>query len=217
MDDPHIAYKCAPHLYSALETLSIPSELDGHKVTALGTYSFSYYFPTGVKSVIIPEGVVSIGDSAFSCNNRETTSLVLSSTLETIGSGAFSGCVDCTFYGYPGSTLDTLVNKYLTTRMESVMGEDGSWSEQEVSTGNKFADIANAPGAETPSESGDAGAEQTGDGVFSDVAEGIWYAEPVNWAVENGVTNGTSDTTFSPDTTCNRARIVTFLYRAFAE
>lgn len=39
----------------------------------------------------------------------------------------------------------------------------------------------------------------------------------VNWAVENGVTNGTSATTFSPDQTCTRAQIVTFLYRAFAE
>ena len=34
------------------------------------------------------------------------------------------------------------------------------------------------------------------------------------WAVENGITEGTSDTTFSPDATCSRAQIVTFLWRS---
>jgi len=36
----------------------------------------------------------------------------------------------------------------------------------------------------------------------------------VLWAVENGITKGTSDTTFSPDADCTRAQIVTFLWRA---
>ncbi|MCC8090945.1 MAG: S-layer homology domain-containing protein [Oscillospiraceae bacterium] len=37
------------------------------------------------------------------------------------------------------------------------------------------------------------------------------------WAEQNDVTNGTSNTTFSPNNACTRAQIVTFLYRAFAE
>ena len=49
---------------------------------------------------------------------------------------------------------------------------------------------------------------------FSDVKEGAYYYNAVLWAVENGITNGTSDTTFSPDETCTRAQIVTFLWRA---
>ena len=49
---------------------------------------------------------------------------------------------------------------------------------------------------------------------FADVDEGAYYAKAVAWAVENGVTNGTSATTFSPDATCTRAQIVTLLYRA---
>ena len=48
---------------------------------------------------------------------------------------------------------------------------------------------------------------------FSDVKEGAYYYNAVLWAVENGITNGTSDTTFSPDETCTRAQIVTFLWR----
>ena len=40
------------------------------------------------------------------------------------------------------------------------------------------------------------------------------YKEAIAWAVEQGITNGTSDTTFSPGKTCTRAQIVTFLWRA---
>ena len=36
----------------------------------------------------------------------------------------------------------------------------------------------------------------------------------VQWALDNGVTAGTTESTFSPDNTCTRAQIVTFLYRA---
>ena len=50
---------------------------------------------------------------------------------------------------------------------------------------------------------------------FTDVAAGDFYAEAVAWAVENGVTNGTTDSTFSPSNGCTRAQIVTFLFRAY--
>ena len=48
---------------------------------------------------------------------------------------------------------------------------------------------------------------------FSDVKPGAYYYNAVLWAVEKGITNGTSGTTFSPDETCTRAQIVTFLWR----
>ena len=50
---------------------------------------------------------------------------------------------------------------------------------------------------------------------FTDVAAGDFYAEAVAWAVENGVTSGTSASAFSPNAGCTRAQIVTFLYRAY--
>lgn len=49
---------------------------------------------------------------------------------------------------------------------------------------------------------------------FTDVPKGSYYETAVLWAVENGITKGTSDTTFSPDATCSRAQIVTFLWRS---
>ena len=49
---------------------------------------------------------------------------------------------------------------------------------------------------------------------FTDVPVGSYYYDAVLWAVENGITKGTSDTTFSPDATCSRAQIVAFLWRS---
>ena len=49
---------------------------------------------------------------------------------------------------------------------------------------------------------------------FTDVPVGSYYYDAVLWAVENGITKGTSDTTFSPNMTCTRAQIVTFLWRS---
>ena len=49
---------------------------------------------------------------------------------------------------------------------------------------------------------------------FTDVPVGSYYYDAVLWAVENGITEGTSDTTFSPNDTCSRAQIVAFLWRS---
>ena len=49
---------------------------------------------------------------------------------------------------------------------------------------------------------------------FADIPAGSYYYDAVLWAVENDITKGTSDTTFSPNMTCSRAQIVTFLWRS---
>ena len=51
------------------------------------------------------------------------------------------------------------------------------------------------------------------DNPFKDVTLDTWYAKAVLWAVSEGITNGTSADTFSPDDTCIRGQIVTFLWR----
>ena len=57
-------------------------------------------------------------------------------------------------------------------------------------------------------------AEQPGAADFTDVPANAYYADAVKWAVEKGITSGTSADTFSPNAACTRAQIVTFLYRA---
>ena len=59
-----------------------------------------------------------------------------------------------------------------------------------------------------------AGVEDTEtDSKFEDVKPAAYYAAAVKWAKDNGITDGTSETTFSPDIDCTRAQAVTFLYR----
>ena len=48
---------------------------------------------------------------------------------------------------------------------------------------------------------------------FTDVTEDAYYYKALLWAIENGITKGTTDTTFSPDETCTRGQMATFLYR----
>ena len=55
--------------------------------------------------------------------------------------------------------------------------------------------------------------EPSGSNPFTDVKSTAYYYDPVRWAVENGITTGTSETKFSPDNTCTRGQIVTFLWR----
>lgn len=52
------------------------------------------------------------------------------------------------------------------------------------------------------------------DTAFADVPPNAYYAAPVAWAVENGITKGTSSTTFSPDTPCTVEQLVVMLWRA---
>ena len=52
---------------------------------------------------------------------------------------------------------------------------------------------------------------------FVDVAPGSYCYEAVKWAVANGITKGTDATHFSPNATCTRGQVVTFMYRAEGE
>jgi hypothetical protein len=55
------------------------------------------------------------------------------------------------------------------------------------------------------------------DNPFTDVSEKDWFYQPVLWAVENGITAGTSPTKFSPDASCTRAQVVTFLSKVYGK
>lgn len=50
--------------------------------------------------------------------------------------------------------------------------------------------------------------------LFTDTPAGAWYADSVAWAIKEGITKGTSATTFSPDKECSQVEIITFLWRA---
>ena len=58
-------------------------------------------------------------------------------------------------------------------------------------------------------------APESTENPFTDAFEGKYYYNAMLWAVENGITNGMTDTTFAPDGTCTRGQVVTFLHRAY--
>ena len=60
-----------------------------------------------------------------------------------------------------------------------------------------------------------AGASSDGVHPFADIPAGSYYEKAIAWAFAEGITRGTSGTTFSPDAPCTRAQIITFLYRYF--
>lgn len=103
-----------------------------------------------------------------------------------------------------------------TETLDGLFGENSDWSVPVVmlsfsvsydTASGEYTDayILLGDGAAAPAQTTSA---------FTDVTATAYYADAVKWAVEKGVTAGTSATTFSPDTTCTTAQILTFLWRA---
>ena len=69
-------------------------------------------------------------------------------------------------------------------------------------------------GAVTPAPGGSTNPGGTAQNPFTDVVQGAYYYDAVQWAVGQKITSGTSATTFTPDGICTRAQTVTFLWRS---
>lgn len=81
-------------------------------------------------------------------------------------------------------------------------------------TGRTITDILRERGITTNGTSTSSTPVNSTVGGFTDVKESDYFADAVQWAVEKKITSGTSKTTFSPGATCNRAQILSFLWRA---
>jgi hypothetical protein len=128
-----------------------------------------------------------------------------------------------------GSPAATVQNPFENISVDTDFGKAALWAyEQELVADNHVAGLpggATFPGSSACTRSQTvlylwklAGSPETEvSDKFTDVAADAEYAQAVAWAVEKGITTGTGDgTTFSPDNTCTRGQIVTFLYRAQA-
>lgn len=89
---------------------------------------------------------------------------------------------------------------------------------EETNTVDSFRDtyimVQSGTPAQTPADGGQQVPDETAASPFTDVPESAYYYEPVQWAVEQGITAGRTETTFAPGENCTRANIVTFLWRA---
>lgn len=84
----------------------------------------------------------------------------------------------------------------------------------EVSAGSSQEEYRLEDGNKIIRPTSDTASDASASSEFQDVLPGSWYYDAVQWAVENGVTSGTSASTFSPDRPCTRAEVVTLLWRA---
>ena len=118
-----------------------------------------------------------------------------------------------------GSPKPTAVNPFSDVKSSDWYADAAAWAyEKGMVSGTSFG--GNAPCTRSMAvmymwkAAGSPSAKATS---FTDVSDGAEYAGAVAWAVEQGVTTGTSATTFSPDDVCTRGQIVTFLYRGLAK
>ena len=136
-----------------------------------------------------------------SCTRAQVVTFLWRAAGEPVASERETPFTDISADAYYYQPVLWAVENGITTGMtEDTFGPDAPCTRAQVATFLWRAAGEPVPaGTETP---------------FADISADAYYYNAVLWAVENKITTGTTETTFSPDATCTRAQIVTFLYRA---
>lgn len=118
-----------------------------------------------------------------------------------------------------GSPKPTTANPFTDVKSGDYYADAAVWAyEKDMVSGSTFG--GNTPCTRSMAVAymwKAAGSPSAKSARFTDIPDGAEYASAVAWAVEQGITSGTSATTFSPSATCTRAQIATFLYRGLAK
>ena len=146
-----------------------------------------------------------IGDGLFGPNQPCTRAQIVTFLWRAAGSpepkGTAAGMTDVAAGSYYEKAVAWAIENGITTgTADGLFAPDATCTRAQGMTFLFRASKASADGAP----------------AFSDVAADAYYAEAVKWATDNGITNGTTSSTFSPGSGCTRAQIVTFLWRLYA-
>lgn len=187
-------------------------------VTSIGAGAFRYGGTDGlnspyVASVEIPGSVKTIGAQAF--GNFGGFSFVLRDGVEEIGDGAFaSRSLESIYLPASLSKIGTGVLSADSENLKDIYygGSEADFQSKGLTRLGYGAGVtvhynSPAPGDEPPKPDNTVGG-------FEDVFVGDYWADAVKWAVENGITDGLTPTTFGPAKNCTRGQIVTFLWNA---
>jgi len=179
----------------------VPAAADFKDVSKTG------YYYDAVNWAVAEEITKGISDTAFGPHAACTRAQVVTFLWRAAGSPEPKG-TDCAFTDvkagsyYYKAVLWAVENGITTGTSDTTFHPDAT-----VTRGQTVSFLWRAePGRKTD-----------GKHSFRDVQDTAYYHDAVIWAVENGITNGTGKTTFSPDAACTRAQIVTFLYRCLSE
>lgn len=213
----------------SLIRINLPDSL-----TYIGDYAFVNC--DGLSSVTIPKQVTYIGDNAFyQCKN--VTSIYFEGDVPFLGEDVFYGITACAYYPTDNPTWTAeIMNDYggditwipynpnhpfTDVPMDSFYEEPIVWALKNGITNGATTTTFNPGGAclrahvVTFLHRAAGNPDPTSsNNPFTDVKSGDFFYKPVLWAVEKGITNGTSATTFGSYANCNRAAVVTFLWRA---
>jgi hypothetical protein len=143
-----------------------------------------------------------VSDGTFAPDSSCTRAQVVTFLWRLAGSPTVTGDtsftdVDSSNYAY--DAIRWAVENGITTGIS----DDLFGGDQTISRAQLVTLLWRAAGSPTPS----------GTNPFTDISEDAYYYNAVLWAVENGITTGTTATTFAPSADCTRGQTVTFLYR----
>lgn len=129
---------------------------------------------------------------------------------------ALQECVDKAGKLLEQKEISTAAVTKITAELSELLKGAGQGSAKAAVAPKAQAPKAQAPQAQrsAPAPAAAPKAEAKAARNFTDVEAGAYYYEAVQWAVEKGIASGTSETTFSPDATCSRGQMITFLWRA---
>ena len=223
---------------ASLESVTIPNT-----VTKLASYAF--YGCSVLKSITIPGSVAHIGESSFG-NCTSLTSVTIQSGAASIDGYAFYGCKALTSLTIPNTLTSIGVYAFVDcTALMSVVipssvtdigthalgwkNSDNQTSQTPIKDGGHQAPIQGFTIYGYSESAAETYAKKLShidyfvfvpldpSSGFCDVSTTAYYYQPMLWALENGITNGTSAVTFSPKKTCTRGQVVSFLWNAMGK
>ena len=168
------------------------------------------YSPNNVTKIVIGSGITSIGKAAFQ-GCAYVKSVDIANGVTKICRGAFTQCWALDYVIIPTSVntieMTAFGNAISGSTMNDVYycGSAAQWGRISIGEHNDSLLKASFHYNYDPNMS------------FTDVAPGSYCYDAVQWAVANGITNGTDATHFSPNAGCTRGQVVTFLWRAAGE
>ena len=168
------------------------------------------YSPNNVKKIVIGSGITSIGRAAFQ-GCAYVKSVDIANGVTKICRGAFTQCWALDYVIIPTSVntieMTAFGNAISGSTMNDVYycGSAAQWGRISIGEHNDSLLKASFHYNYDPNMS------------FTDVAAGSYCYDAVQWAVANGITNGTDAMHFSPNAGCTRGQVVTFLWRAAGE